>query len=245
MVRRIQFDELDSTNAEALRRAAAGERGPLWIDAARQSQGRGRSGRRWQSETGNLLASYLFTTTAPMTALPELSLVAGVAVYDAVSQCAPGGHDGLRLKWPNDLMMAGAKVGGVLIESSRAGTATSAVIGVGLNVSTAPALDDVATADVSAVIGQNSGLDTVRHTLAITLTQWLDAWHAGAGFGDVRAAWLKRGTPVGQVITVKVGNDVYDGTFAGLDIDGSLCLMRPDGEKQCYTFGDVSLLADG
>src|SRR5215472_12224070 len=103
----VVFDEIDSTNTEAMRRAVAGERGPLWIAARRQTRGRGRSGRHWLSEPGNLYASLLITLECQPGVAQQLSLVAGVAVVDAIRTAAGGlgKPEGLRLKWPNDVLI--------------------------------------------------------------------------------------------------------------------------------------------
>ena len=121
MINHAPIEELasvDSTNAEAMRRVQAGEPGPLWILAERQDSGRGRSGRGWSSEPGNLHASLLVTLAAPQPKAYQLALVAGVAVFDAITASVHPTMPGLSLKWPNDIMIDGTKAGGILIESS-------------------------------------------------------------------------------------------------------------------------------
>ena len=120
-VRLIAHDTLGSTNAEALARARAGERGPLWITAARQTAGRGRRGNVWTSEPGNLYASLLLTDAAPPAHLPELASWSALAVLDAVARAAPPLAPALKLKWPNDLLLDGAKLAGILIEAESVG----------------------------------------------------------------------------------------------------------------------------
>src|SRR5262245_57801913 len=100
----VTLDTVGSTNAEAFARARAGERGPLWIVARRQTDGRGRRGRRWISEPGNLYASLLLVDPAPSSRAAELSLVAGLALHDALVECSPGLAPRLKLKWPNDVL---------------------------------------------------------------------------------------------------------------------------------------------
>lgn len=238
---RRAFDHLDSTNAEALRMAQMGERGPLWIDADRQSLGRGRAGRHWVSDPGNFMSSFLFTPSAPVAVLHQLSLVAGVAIIEAITQCAQQGRDQLSLKWPNDLMLGGAKAGGVLIESSAFAGETVAVIGIGLNVRTAPMLDGVQTAYLASALGDTINLDQLRDHLATTMDAWLKVWSDGAGFSKIRSAWRSHGPSIDTPLTINVGSETHAGQFAGLDEQGSLRLRAPSGEIQCYTFGDVSL----
>src|SRR5262249_11568967 len=134
-------DQVGSTNAEAFALAKAGEKGPLWVMAHRQTQGRGRSGRRWVSEPGNLHASLLLSLACPPAATHQLSLLAGVAVVDAIGAVsADRPIRTLRLKWPNDVLIGGAKCAGILPES-HAGTSVGdalAVIGVGINLAWHP-----------------------------------------------------------------------------------------------------------
>src|SRR5215813_6996059 len=113
----IACDSVGSTNVEALTRARAGERGPLWITARTQSAGRGRRGSAWVSPPGNLYATLLLTDPAPTEAAPQLSFVAALALFDAVAECAPQLGPALKVKWPNDLLLGQAKVAGILIES--------------------------------------------------------------------------------------------------------------------------------
>jgi BirA family biotin operon repressor/biotin-[acetyl-CoA-carboxylase] ligase len=136
--RLVRLEEIDGTNAEAMRRVLGGEGGPLWVTAERQTAGRGRLGRAWTSQMGNLFASYVVTIDCPPATAAQLSLVAGVAVIDALWEA--GDVAGLRLKWPNDILVGEAKAGGILVEStSRPGRqGTVAVVGVGLNLSSAP-----------------------------------------------------------------------------------------------------------
>ncbi len=117
-LRSLILDQVGSTNREAFALAEAGEAGPLWIMARRQTAGRGRADRHWVSVPGNLHASLLTQLPSPSGALPQLSLVAGVATVDAIRQATGGGPAGLRLKWPNDVLIGRAKCAGILIETS-------------------------------------------------------------------------------------------------------------------------------
>ena len=131
-VRHRSYDALGSTNAEALALARAGERGPLWLSATQQTAGRGRRGREWVSEPGNLYATLLLSTPSAADVAPQLSFVAALAVHDAIVACAPALADRLRLKWPNDVLIGGAKVAGILIEAESSPVFYVA-IGIGVN----------------------------------------------------------------------------------------------------------------
>src|SRR5215813_12480691 len=138
-VRLNAHELLGSTNAEALRLASQGERGPLWVTAARQSAGRGRRGRSWVSEPGNLFASLLLTEPAPPEHWPELSFVAALAIHDAIADLAPSVRPQLAVKWPNDLLLGEAKFAGILSEAEGAQTV---VVGIGINCTSHPSVSD-------------------------------------------------------------------------------------------------------
>ena len=131
------YDELDSTNAEARRRAEAGEGGPVWITAARQTAGRGRRGRAWSTKTGNLAATLLFITTKPAGEAAQLSFVAALAAAELADTCI--GPGAAKLKWPNDVLIYGRKAVGILIESgARPEGGLWMAVGIGINLAHAP-----------------------------------------------------------------------------------------------------------
>lgn len=230
--------EVDSTNAEAMRRAQAGETGPLWITAESQTGGKGRSGRSWTSLPGNLQASLLLTLALPQPAAYQLSLVAGIAVFDAITALMRPPPSGLRLKWPNDLLIDGIKAGGILIESSIGPAGLSAVVGIGVNVASRPVVDRPTTslADHGMAPETQDLLDEIARAMAA----WLAVWDDGRGFAAVRDAWLERAHPLGERMSVHAGSENVTGSFKGLDADGAL-LIEVVGTVRRFTFGDVSL----
>src|SRR5262245_14857271 len=145
-VRLVSHELLASTNTEALTLARAGERGPLWVTAGRQSAGKGRRGRSWTSEPGNLFASLLLTEPAPPEHWAELSLVAALAIHDAIADLAPAARSRLAIKWPNDLLLDGAKFAGILAEAE----GTTVVVGIGLNCASHPADTDYPATNLAA-----------------------------------------------------------------------------------------------
>lgn len=236
----VHIEAVDGTNAEAMRRVLAGEHGPLWITADRQTAGKGRSGRTWASQTGNLFASYIAPVSCPPAKAGQLSLVAGVAAYDAIARA--GSIRGVRLKWPNDILIGTAKAGGILIESTvRSGQAgTIAVIGIGLNLVSAP--EDLGrAATFLAQHGLKLSPQGALCFLAHTMKEWMTNWDDGAGFVEVREAWLERAGPLGEPLTVNAGATPVSGRFAGLDENGALLIDSDDGRQLSFSFGDVSL----
>jgi BirA family biotin operon repressor/biotin-[acetyl-CoA-carboxylase] ligase len=241
-------DEVDSTNAEALRLAAAGDTGPLWLFARNQTAGRGRSGRSWQSVRGNLYASLLDTIECPLSSIQQVSLVAGVAVVDAVRAAAGGPQAplrGLRLKWPNDVLIDGCKFAGILPESAAAPGGDQrpmqvVVIGVGINLAGHP--DDLPRKVTHlAAHGVSIGPEAMLHHLAYAFDEWLRRWDDGRGFHTVREAWLERAGPAGEIISVNTGKRQLQGYFAGIDSDGALLVRDELGQELRFTYGDVAL----
>lgn len=241
----LHLDSVDSTNAEAMRRALAGEPGPLWIVARRQTAGKGRSGRSWESQDGNLMASLLVgVSPAVVPRLYQASLVAGVAVARAIR--ASGGLDDpslLQLKWPNDLLIGGRKLGGILVESTQGPGGARLIIGIGLNIEHHPSGPGMLATSL-AMHGTPPGSDKVLCRLANEVAAALGHWQEEGGFEAIRAAWLDFAGPLGSPCSVNAGQQRAEGRFAGLDEDGALLIVDSNGQRQRFTFGDVTLAPD-
>ena len=234
----ISYDTLGSTNAEALSLARAGERGPLWITAARQTAGRGRRGNVWTSEPGNLYASLLLTEAAPAAHLPELCFVVALAVRDAVIAVAPSLSETLKLKWPNDLLLDGAKLAGILIEAESVGGKTATVVGIGVNCAHHPR-DTAHPATDLKVQGVTVTPDRLFGELSGATVARLAQWDRGARFASVRAEWLSRAAGIGGDIVVRLPDRELTGKFESLDHTGRLMLRLPAGQLEAITAGEV------
>jgi BirA family biotin operon repressor/biotin-[acetyl-CoA-carboxylase] ligase len=237
-VRLLAHDELDSTNAEALRLMRQGEHGPLWITAERQSAGRGRRGRRWTSVAGNLHASLMLTDPGPAEHWPQLSFVAALAVHDAVVEVAPEIKPMLELKWPNDLLLAGAKFAGILIEGEGGEEEGAVAIGIGINCTAHPAGTAFPATDLAAG-GASVSAAALFAALSVKMLGRLAQWNRGNGFATIRADWLARAAGLGENIRVGLADRELAGRFEGLDDDGCLVLIAPDGAKAVVAAGDV------
>ncbi|HWV79822.1 MAG TPA: biotin--[acetyl-CoA-carboxylase] ligase [Hyphomicrobiaceae bacterium] len=237
------LDEVGSTNEEANRRAGAGERGPIWIATRRQTAGKGRSGRAWvEASEGNVAATLLFVPGTPPARLPELSLVSGVATFDAVADALSGcGAGPVELKWPNDVLINGAKVSGILIESGNHGSDVVSLIGIGINVASVPPVTDRAVTSLAAQ-GSQHVAGAVLERLVQHMAHWLSIWQRPGGFDAIRQAWAERAIALGSTLEVKTQEGPVAGTFAGLDHDGALLLDLPTAGRRRFTFGDVSVL---
>jgi BirA family transcriptional regulator, biotin operon repressor / biotin---[acetyl-CoA-carboxylase] ligase len=244
--RRIVLDQVGSTNAEAFALAKAGETGPLWIMAHRQTQGRGRSGRRWASEPGNLHASLLLSLACPPAAVHQLSLLAGVAVVDAIGAAAGEPVRALRLKWPNDVLIGEAKCAGILPESQAGGSAARAmaVIGVGINLAWHP--EDLGRAATHlAAHGVGVEPEAMLAHLAGAMERWLGIWDWSIGFAAIREAWRARGGPTGEALSVDTGREKIGGQFLDLAEDGALIMLDSSGRERRLTYGEVTIRRPG
>ncbi len=236
-VRLIAYDTLGSTNAEALALARGGEAGPLWVTAARQTAGRGRRGNAWTSEPGNLYASLLLTDAVPAGKAPELCFVAALALHDVVSALAPALRP--RVKWPNDLLLDGAKFAGILIEAETTqGSASAVVIGFGVNCAHHPSDTPYPATDLAAN-GVAVTLDALLAELSRAMQTRLEEWDRGAGFAATRADWLTRAAGIGGDIVVRLPDREVAGTFETLDRIGRLMLRLPAGTLEAITVGEV------
>ncbi len=237
-VRLLAFDEIDSTNAEALRLLRQGEPGPLWVTAERQNAGRGRRGRKWISVAGNLHASLLLTDPGPAEHWPQLALVAALAAHDAVVEVAPEVKPMLELKWPNDLLLSGAKFAGILIEGEGRDEEGAVAIGIGVNCTAHPAGAAYPATDLAAA-GAGVSAAALFAALSVKMPGRLAQWNRGNGFATIRADWLARAAGLGANIRVGLADRELAGRFEGLDDAGCLVLTTADRAKAVVAAGDV------
>ena len=240
------YDRISSTNAEAMRLAQTGELSGLWVQADSQSGGKGRTGRNWDSPSGNLYASLLLRPNVPIARALQLSLLAGIAAHDAIMGLAAGVGlaPDVRLKWPNDILLGGAKIGGILLETvNMPGDQHPAIIiGTGLNLAFVPGELDRPVTSLAAG-GVPVSADRAMSALAWASAEWLLQWNGGRAFDGIRSAWMERAQPVGGAISVHIGEDRLSGRFLGIDELGALRLSLASGEERRITAGDVSLVA--
>jgi BirA family biotin operon repressor/biotin-[acetyl-CoA-carboxylase] ligase len=232
--------EVDSTNAEARRRAEAGETGPLWIAARRQTAGRGRRGRAWEGDARNLATTLLTVTHKPPAEAAQVAFVAALAAADLALDSAPEAL--VRLKWPNDLMLGGQKAAGVLIESgARADGRLWLAVGVGVNLAAAPSdLERPASAfadHLKAGVARPPSPERALDTLARAFDHWWSVWTTD-GFAPIRTAWTAR-ADLGRPCLAHLGSDAVEGVAEALEADGALRLRLVDGGVRRITAGDV------
>lgn len=244
-----------STNAVALSRAREGDHGRLWVVSAHQSAGRGRRGNHWATPQGNLAASLLCLVDASPTTAATLGFVAGLALDEALRHVVPnlavtivldglepgpltGGHR-LRLKWPNDVLLDGGKLAGILLEAEPAAAGGLAVVvGIGVNVVSTPVDLPYPAAALAAVTPGISASD-VFHALSDAWAGLERLWAGGNGFGLIRELWLARAAGVGEEVAVRLGNHVFGGVFESIDDEGRLVIRAGDGTARAISAGEI------
>lgn len=229
--RLVRLGDVTSTMDEGRALAASGEAGPVWIVADSQSGGRGRHGRVWTSPPGNLYATLLLTEPCAQARAPELGFVASLAVHDAISRCTGLEAPDLALKWPNDLLLRGAKLAGLLLEGQvlPGSAAFTVAIGLGINITSAP--EDTpypATALCSAAphVTRDGVFTALSEAFAARFADWRDF-----GFPPLREAWHARAAGRGERVTIRLPAGPVSGDFQGIDASGRLILLTSDGQR--------------
>lgn len=229
---RIVIDEIDSTNAEALRLAPTLTR-PTWILAHRQTAAHGRRGRPWAAMAGNFFATLAMRPEGTAERVAMRSFVAALALYDALAT-ATGRPEVFALKWPNDVLLSGGKVAGILLESVSTGRAPAwLAIGFGVNLASAPGVTEVepeAARPVSVLSETGAGVtpEEFLDLLAPAFARWEDQM-ATFGFAPIRNAWLARAARRGETVTARTTTETHQGRFETLDDSGALVLQTERG----------------
>jgi len=236
LYRLVALDQCASTNdeAKALARAGAPEGTLVW--ALAQTGGRGRRGRAWVSPPGNLYCSLVLRPAAAAATAAQLSFVAAVAVGEVVSTLVPGS---VKLKWPNDVLVEGAKVAGILLESEPrpVGGLDWLVLGIGINVRHHPPVTDYPCTDLARAGAGTVAAADVLVALAGRFENWYRRWQA-QGFAPVRAAWLNAAFGLGGRMTVRLSDGNFEAVLVDLDADGALVAQTEQGIRRVAA-GDV------
>jgi len=238
------FDALDSTNAALKRMVEAGTEAAegLIVAAKSQTAGRGRSGRTWASPPGNVYASFLIEAKSGIVHAPETGFVAAVAVVAAIQALMPdrASDAALRCKWPNDVLFEGAKVAGILPETTAPPETGPAFVVLGIGLNLVPVRVDApypvtSLAEHGAEIGPGQALEALARQLA----HHLDLWRRD-GFAPIRRAWLDHAAGLGEEIVVQLPRETVTGRFVDLDADGAL-IVDNAGQRRRILAGDVIL----
>jgi BirA family transcriptional regulator, biotin operon repressor / biotin---[acetyl-CoA-carboxylase] ligase len=236
MIPTRHYPSIDSTNLEAHRVFATGERGPLFILADEQTAGKGRLDRNWASLRGNCYSTLLLPLDAEISAVPQIGFVVALAVAEVVEKYTTKKP---QLKWPNDVLMQGAKIAGILCEVLSSHPRTIA-IGCGVNVAHAPVgLTYPATCLVAE--GATTTRDDVFQSFRTALAYWLDLWNNGQNFPAIRDAWTALAIGIGETITMSTGTQHLTGTFEAITEQGAVLLKPPHGPPHILHAGDMHI----
>ncbi len=228
-----EFESLPSTSDLCREMAMAGEADGLAVRADQQTAGRGSRGRIWLSDPGNLALSMLLRPNTPSREAGLWALLAGVAAAEALER------PGIALKWPNDILLDGAKLGGILVETSDdgAGFLQWLVIGIGINLAAAPRI----VGRRVTTLGEGTAADVAGRILQ-RVSHWRTV-QQHEGWASIREAWLVHALPAGHAMTLKQGTTVIEGHFAGLAENGGL-LLNMAGRVQAFSAGEVWLVKE-
>ena len=247
--RLIGFDTVGSTSNEAAHAAEAGDAGDVWFAALRQTEGRGRRGRPWDSPHDNLAASLLVVPDADPALAATLGFVAGVALNQALSEVLPMGtvkmggtgaaDSRVALKWPNDVLADGAKLAGILLEAQKLPSGKMAiVVGFGVNVVSAPTgLPYPATS--IADLGAHVSAETVFAALSDCWVDCFETWDNGRGVAAILQRWRESAAGIGAEVAVRREGDIVRGIFETIDDTGRLIVRANDNQRIAITAGDV------
>lgn len=233
----VALGSVGSTNDEAHILARQGAADRTAVTAVEQLGGKGRRGRVWSSPPGNLYLSAILRPSCPPGQAAQLSFAASLAMRDAVRRFLPAGVP-VAVKWPNDVLVDGRKISGILLETGPVdgGEVGYVILGMGINLAHHPE-DTERPATSLAAHDADPGVTAARDALLEALDRWDRLWRA-SGFAPIRDAWLGDASGLGAPILVRLPDSTLDGVFADLDMDGALMLERPDGRRR-ITAGDV------
>ena len=237
----VRFDEIDSTNEEARRRASGGDVGPTWLMTESQTAGRGRLGRQWSSPKGNLFATALLPWPGTLQQAALACFSAGLAVIDAARTLGVD-SSALKLKWPNDVLAGSAKVTGILIETGNLHGQIWMAAGIGVNVEVAPERSDRVTSCLTALPG-GAGATPQKMLAALDIALRARLYNLlTEGFEPTRDAWLAHAAFMGGKVELTPVSGRIEGMMTGLGEDGALILKLPDGSETHVRAGEISVL---
>ncbi len=239
--RHVALGEIASTNATALEFAKDGDPGKLWVTAASQSRGRGSRGREWRSEPGNLYASLLLYLTLEPQKLANLTFVASLALHDSLTQRL--GVKNVSLKWPNDVLVEGSKVSGILLESHHTkpnsnDRLSTVIIGMGVNCLTHPQTANYQATNL-AVHGMEIAPLDLFSIVADRFAHYFSIWDQGQNFTEIRRLWIEKAAGLGEQIIVKMPREELRGIFVDIDNHGCLQLKTADGKIHLISTADI------
>lgn len=246
------FDQIGSTNAEAMQRARDGERGPMWFVTTEQTAGRGRRQRAWIAPRGNLASSILEVVDVTPAVAATLGFAAGLSLETAVRALSieaalrTGGADPFKfgLKWPNDVLAGPYKLAGILLEAEAVPGGLAVVVGIGTNIVAAPEGTPTPATSLHALGIQISAQELFR-ALSDAWVDFRGIWANGCGFAEIRKRWLERAVGLGEKVAVNTGVATIEGAFDTIDEAGCMIVRTVEGKRVPIAAGEVYFGAAG
>lgn len=239
------YDQIGSTNVEAMARARDGDRGSIWFVTSEQTAGRGRRQRAWIAPRGNLASSVLEVLRITPATAATLGFAAGLAMEAAlrkvsVEAALRAGPQPLKydLKWPNDVLAGGKKLVGISLDAEAVDDHLAVVVGIGTNVVAAPEGTPIPAISLAA-LGVQVGAEELFSVLSDSWVDFLGIWDNGRGFGRIRGLWLDRAAGLGQAVAIKSAGSTIEGTFDTIDEQGCMIVRTGAGQLAPITAGDV------
>jgi BirA family biotin operon repressor/biotin-[acetyl-CoA-carboxylase] ligase len=241
------FEQIGSTNSEAMSRARAGELGPIWFVTPEQTAGRGRRSRPWIAPRGNLASSILEVMDVPPATAATLGFAAGLALEAALQKLSieanlrRAGAEALKfsLKWPNDVLAERQKLAGILLEAEAvAGNRLAVVVGIGTNVVAAPEGTPTPATSLAA-LGVQIGAEELFIALSDAWVEFRGIWDNGRGFAEIRRMWLERAAGLGDGVAIQNGSTTIEGRFDTIDETGCLIVRTAEGKRVQIAAGEV------
>jgi BirA family biotin operon repressor/biotin-[acetyl-CoA-carboxylase] ligase len=241
------FDQIGSTNAEAMSRARDGERGPMWFVTTEQTAGRGRRQRPWVAPRGNLASSILEVIDVSPAVAATLGFAAGLSLESALQKLSieanvrRAGTEPLKyaLKWPNDVLAERQKLAGILLEAEAVvGNRLAVVVGIGTNVIAAPEGTPTPATSLAA-LGVQIGAEELFAALSDAWVEFRGIWDNGRGFAEIRRLWLARAFGLGERVAIQTGAVTVEGAFDTIDETGCLIVRTAEGKRIPIAAGEV------
>jgi BirA family biotin operon repressor/biotin-[acetyl-CoA-carboxylase] ligase len=238
--RLVAFDTVGSTSEEANRLASDGAAEGTLVWARAQSAGRGRRGRSWSSPPGNLYLSLILRPNCRPAMASQLGFVTAVGLGEALDALLPPESERPRYKWPNDLLVGGRKISGILLDASTGadGRLDWLAVGIGVNIASFPSETSYGATSLHEA---GAGAVSVEQVLEVFAVHWLDRFEQWRreGFGPIREQWLARALALGDTVEVRLEREALSGRFVELGESGALILELPQGERRVVAAGDV------
>ena len=240
------FDQIGSTNTEAIAQARAGERGPMWFVTSEQTAGRGRRNRAWIAPRGNLASSVLETVDVSPAVAATVGFAAGLAIEAALRKVSieaslrsAGTERMFSLKWPNDVLAGRQKLVGIGLEAeAMADNRLAVVVGIGTNVVAAPEGTPTPATSLAA-LGVHIGAEELFAELSDAWVEFRGIWDNGRGFAEIRRLWLDRAAGLGEKVAIQTGKAALEGIFDTIDETGCLIVRTADGKRMPIAAGEV------